>query len=501
MRKFKPGHGTRVGMVLAATVLVVAVIFYGSGSLGGWSTALALTLTVGLLLALFWALVRMRRQTEESLRYQTLRDSLTNLPNRSSFLNRVDRTLGQDAREPRSIAVLLVDLDDFEEINHGLGHEAGDRLLAVVGERLEASMRPGGSVARLCGDEFAILLEGVPDKNSAASEAKRIGEVLRAPIKLDESEVLLSASIGVAVGDSDQDNPESLLRSADVAMHEAKRRGKARHKVFDPSADTTTSRRLVEETEMRRAIKDEEFRIYYQPVIELKTGKVHGVEALVRWQHPTFGLIPPNEFIPLAEQTGLIASLGRWVLQEACNQARLWQRKYPSDPPLTLSVNVSARQFRQPNLAKEIFNTLEKTGLDPRHLNLEITESIMVHEASATTALRELKGSGVKLAIDDFGTGYSNLSYVKRLPVDILKIDRSYISGLGRKPEDTAIVHATVAFAKALGLSLTAEGIENAEQLAQLRELGCELGQGYHFAKPLPGEEVPAFLAIHLHPE
>jgi diguanylate cyclase (GGDEF)-like protein len=501
MRKFKPGHGTRVGMALAATVLVVAVIFYGFGSLGGWSTALAVTLTVGLLLALFWALVRMRRQTEESLRYQTLRDSLTNLPNRSSFVNRMDRTLGQDARESRSIAVLLVDLDDFEEINHGLGHEAGDRLLAVVGERLEASMRPGGSVARLCGDEFAILLGGVTDKDSAASEAKRIGEVLRAPIKLDESEVLLSASIGVAVGDSDQDNPEGLLRNADVAMHEAKRKGKARHKVFDPGADTTTSRRLVEEAEMRRAIKEEEFRIYYQPVIELKTGKVHGVEALVRWQHPTFGLIPPNEFIPLAEQTGLIESLGRWVLREACNQVRLWQRKYPSDPPLTLSVNVSARQFRQPNLAKEIFNTLEKTGLDPRHLKLEITESIMVHEVSATTALRELKGSGVKLAIDDFGTGYSNLSYVKRLPVDILKIDHSYISGLGRKPEDTAIVHATVAFAKALGLSLTAEGIENAEQLAQLRELGCELGQGYHFAKPLPGEEVSAFLAIQLHRE
>ncbi len=499
MRKFRSGHRARVGMVLAVAVLVIVAIFYGFGGLENWRRALALVFAVGLLLALLWLFVPMRRPREERLRYQALHDSLTGLPNRSSFMDRVDRALGQAARKTRSIAVLLVDLDDFEEINHGLGYEAGDQLLSIVGKRLEASVSPGDTVARLCGDEFAVLLEDVPDKNSAISTAKRIGEALRDSIELDGSEVLVSASIGVTVGSSGrEDNPEGLLRNADVAMHTAKRKGKARHQVFDPDADTTTSKRLVAEAEMRRAIEEGEFRIYYQPLVALETGKVHGVEALVRWQHPVYGLLPPREFVPLAEQTGLIMPIGRWVLQEACRQVRLWQKEYSSDPPLTLSVNVSARQFRQPNLAKEIFQTLEKTELDPRHLKLEITESVMVHEASVIAALRELKGSGIELVMDDFGTGYSNLSYVKRLPVDTLKIDRSYVSGLGSKPEDTAIVHATVAFAKALGLKVTAEGIENAEQLSQLRELGCELGQGYHFAKPLSSEEVPAFLATHL---
>jgi len=495
MRVYRSGHGARVLLMLAMTVLAVAAIFYGLGALEGWGRVLAIGLAAGLLLTSSWVLVWVLRRNEERLRARAFNDSLTDLPNRSSFVERVDRALSQAARESRSIAVLLVDLDDFEEINHTLGHEVGDRLLAAVGERLEES---GGFAARLCGDEFAVLLGDIPDKSSVASAAQRIGEALKAPIEVDGSEVLASASIGVAVADPEQeDGPEDLLRKADVAMHAAKRKGKARHKVFDPGADTTTSGRAVAEAEMRRAVEEGQFRVHYQPLVALGTGKVRGFEALVRWQHPVYGLISPEDFVPLAEQTGLIVSIGRWVLREACRQAKLWQEEHPSNPPLLLSVNVSARQFARANLAEEILRTLDSCGLDPRHLILEITEGVMVHDVSSASALRELKGSGIRLAMDDFGTGYSNLSYVKRLPVGIIKIDRSYVSGLGNDAEDTAIVHATAAFAKALGLGLMAEGIENAEQLARLREVGCELGQGHHFAKPLPSEEVPAFLNAH----
>ena len=484
--------------MLAMTVLAVAAIAYGLGALEDWGRALAVGLAAGLLLTSSWILVWVLRQNEERLRARALNDSLTDLPNRSSFVERVDRALSRADGESRSIAVLLVDLDDFEEINHTFGHDAGDRLLAVVGERLVESVRSGGFVARLCGDEFAVLLEDAPDKSSAGSAAERIGEALKAPIEANGSEVLVSASIGVTVADPKQEeSPEDLLREADVAMHAAKRKGKARHKVFDPGADTTTSGRSLAEAEMRRAVEEGEFRVHYQPLVSLVSGKVRGLEALVRWQHPVYGLLSPEEFVPLAEQTGLIVPIGRWVMREACRQARIWQEEHPSDAPLMLSVNVSARQFRQPNLAEEISRTLDGIGLDPRHLILEFTEGVMVHDVSAAAALRELKNSGIRLAMDDFGTGYSNLSCVKRLPVSIIKIDRSYVSGLGSDAEDTAIVHATAAFAKALGFGLIAEGIETAEQLLRLREVGCELGQGHHFAKPLPSEEVSAFLDAH----
>jgi diguanylate cyclase (GGDEF)-like protein len=495
MRKFDSGRRVRTWIMLGAAVLVALATFYGASRASGWLIVLAAVLVMCLFLVSLWMFAQTWRRREKDLRYYALHDPLTGLPNRSSFLEHAESALGQATRESSSVAVLLVDLDDFEEVNHGLGEEGGDQLLMIVGERLEASVRPGGFVARLCGDEFAVLLEDVTDRSSAVSAAKRIEETLGAPIELNGSEVLVSASVGVAIGDLKQeDGPEDLLRNADVAMHAAKRKGKARYKVFDLGADSTTSRRSLAEAEMRRAIKEEEFLVYYQPVVALETGKVHGVEALVRWQHPVYGLMPPAEFVPPAEQTGLIALIGQRVLDEACRQVRLWQEECPSDPPLTLSVNVSARQFRLPNLTEEIFGTLEKTGLDPRHLKLEITESVMVHDALAIAALRKLKNSGIELAMDDFGTGYSNLSYVKRLPIDTLKIDRTYVSGLGTHAEDTAIVHATVAFAEALGLKVVAEGIETTEQLALLRELGCELGQGYHFAEPLTREDVETLL-------
>jgi diguanylate cyclase (GGDEF)-like protein len=498
MRVYRSGHAARVSLMLAMTVLAVVAIAYGLGALEGWGRALAVGLAAGLLLSSSWVLVWVLRQNEERLRARALNDSLTDLPNRTSFVERLDHALARTSGGSRPIAVLLVDLDDFEEINHTLGHEAGDRLLAAVGERLAGSVRPEGYAARLCGDEFAVLFSDIPDRSSATSAAERVGEALRAPIEVEGSEVLLSASIGVAIPE-EEDGPEDLLRKADVAMHAAKRKGKARHKVFDRGADTTTSGRSLAEADMRRAVEEEQFRVHYQPLVALGTGKVRGLEALVRWQHPVYGSMSPEEFVPLAEQMGLIVPIGRWVLREACRRMSLWQEEHPSDPPLMLNVNVSARQFRQPNLAAEILRTLEGSGLGPHQLILEITEGVMVHDASAASTLRELQGSGIRFAMDDFGTGYSNLSYVKRLPVHILKIDRSYVSGLGSDAEATAIVHATAAFAKALGLGLIAEGIENAEQVARLREVGCELGQGHHFARPLPSEEVSAFLREHLH--
>ena len=497
MRVYRSGRLARVLAMFAATVLVVAAARYALGALEDWRGTLVVALASGVLLALFWVLLRVPRQRQESSLQHRSHDPLTGLPNRSSLVDRAERALDQAAKESRSVAVLVVDLDDFEEVNHGLGHETGDRLLAVVGERLAACAQPKGSAARLCGDEFAVLLENVPDATSAISATERIEEALKVPIGLNGSEVVVSASIGIAVAGTEQEcGPEDLLRRADVAMHAAKRQGKARHKVFDPGASTTTSGRSLMEAELRRAVEEKEFLIYYQPVVALETGEVRGLEALVRWRHPVYGLVPPDEFVPLAEQTGLIVPIGRWVLQEACRRMRLWQEEHPSDPALALSVNVSARQFWQVNLVEEITQALEGNALNPRHPQLEITEGVMVHHGSAA-ALRELEALGVRVAMDDFGTGYSNLSYVKRLPVNALKIDRSYVAGLGKNDEDTAIVHATVAFAKALGLSLTAEGIENAEQLSRLMEAGCEHGQGYHFAKPLPEAEVSAFLAAH----
>jgi diguanylate cyclase (GGDEF)-like protein len=500
MRVYRSNHLARMLTVLAATVLVVAAASYALGTLEDWRRTLLVAFAAGTLLALFLVLVRVFRKSAQPSRQRPLYDSLTGLPNRTWFADRAESALARSVKESRPVAVLIVDLDGFEEVNHGLGHDAGDQLLAVVGQRLAALAPPGSSAARLCGDEFAVLLEDLPDVESAIFATQRIERSLKVPVELNGSEVLISASVGIALASPEQEcGAEDLLRMADVAMHAAKRDGKARHKVFDPDASTTTSGRSLVEAELRRALEEGEFLVHYQPLIVLETGEVCGFEALVRWRHPVYGLVPPDEFVPLAEQIGLIVPIGRWVLQEACRRMRLWQEEHPSAPPLTLSVNVSARQFRQPNLAEEISRVLEKNALDPRLLQLEITEGVMVHFASAEAALRKLKASGVRLAMDDFGTGYSNLSYVKRLPVNTLKIDRSYVDGLGRNAEDTAIVHATVAFAKALGLSLTAEGIEDAEQLRQLRELGCESGQGYHFAKPLPDAEVSSFLAAHLH--
>ncbi|MGH2354897.1 MAG: putative bifunctional diguanylate cyclase/phosphodiesterase [Chloroflexota bacterium] len=417
-------------------------------------------------------------------------------PNRIRFLSRLEWATAHRNGRAAAQAVLLLDLDNFNVIVAGFGYAVSERLLAAVAERLQACVRSGDTVTRFGGDEFAVLLEGVESVADAIPVAERITQALDAPFTLEGQEVRVTASIGVAFGDPGCPCPDDLLRAADVALYQAKARGKARYEVFEPGMNGRALARLALENDLRRALERGEFSVHYQPIACLATGQIAEVEALVRWHHPHRGLVPPAEFIPLAEQNGLIVQVGQWVLDQACRQLRAWRTHYPGVPPLTMSVNLSARQFQQPDLADVISGILRETGVPAGCLKLEITESAAVEDAELTVAtLWLLKGLGVQLAIDDFGTGYSSLSYLKRFPVDALKIDRSFVEGLGHHPEDTAIVHAVVAFAKALGLSVTAEGTETADQLAHLRGLGCDRAQGYYLARPLPADDITALLA------
>jgi predicted signal transduction protein with EAL and GGDEF domain len=361
---------------------------------------------------------------------------------------------------------------------------------------LQACLRPVDTAARLGGDEFTILLEDISDITQVTRLAERIAETLAAPCNLDGHELSTTTSIGIALSTSSQDRPEVLLANADAAMYRAKANGKTRYELFEESMNAGAMDRLQLEIALRRALKCDEFRVHYQPIVSLQTGEIVEVEALVRWEHPLRGLVPPDEFIPLAEETGLIVPIGQLVLKQACEQAHAWQAQYPSDPPLVMSVNLSARQFQHPTLVEDIAQVLQQTGLQRRVLKLEITESVVMQKAESTvTTLRKLKDLGIQLAIDDFGTGYSSLSYLKRFPVDTLKIDRAFVDGLGQDPHDTAIVEAVIALAKALNLSVTAEGIETAEQRSRLRLMGCDLGQGYYFDRPLAPEALSRRLA------
>lgn len=396
--------------------------------------------------------------------------------------------------------MVFLDLDDFKVVNDSLGHKAGDDLLVEAAERLGACLRPEDTLARLGGDEFVVLLEDVVGRGEATEVAARVAGALRGPFSLGAHEdVFVSASVGIALGGGAEDRPagvpEELLRRADMAMYEAKRKGKAHHEVFEQRMNVAALERLRVGTDLRRAIERGEFRVHYQPEVSLKTGEVVGFEALVRWEHPEQGLISPARFIPVAEETGMIVPIGRWVLEEACRQAKEWREQRPNGPPLVMSVNLSARQFGHPDLVRDVAHTLGETGLDPGCLVLEITESAVMEDARSTIdTLKELKSLGVSLAIDDFGTGYSSLSYLRRFPVDYLKIDRSFVDGLGEHPEDTVLVSGIVDLANALGLKVVAEGVETEEQLALLRKMGCDLAQGYRFARPLPGERAGTLL-------
>jgi diguanylate cyclase (GGDEF)-like protein/PAS domain S-box-containing protein len=439
--------------------------------------------------------VTARKALEAELAHQALHDPLTGLANRALFLDRLGHALARIDGRGGGLAVLFLDLDDFKYVNDSLGHRAGDRLLVEVAARLLAGLRPGDTVARLGGDEFTVLLEDLAEPEEARRVAERLADGLRPPFRLDGRDVFVSASIGIA-GPSAGAQADDLLRLADVAMYEAKHRGKARYAVFDVGMDDRAWKRLDLEAELRRAIATDQLRVHYQPLLDLQSGRIVEVEALVRWEHPARGLLPPGEFIPLAEETGLIVPLGRRVLEEACRQVRIWQLAYPSDPPLAVAVNLSARQLMRPELVADIAAALRGADLGPSSLTLEVTETAALHDIVAMVGpLRALRERGMRLAIDDFGTGYSGLSYLRGCPVDALKIDRAYVAGLGVDPADTAMVRAVIAFARTLGLEVVAEGVENAIQLAELVGLGCDRGQGYFFARPLPAEKLADLLS------
>ena len=424
------------------------------------------------------------KRLEGELAHQAFHDSLTNLPNQVLFRDRVEHALTRVARQKTRTAVLFVDLDNFKTVNDSLGHTVGDQLLVAVTARLQGCLRLADTAARMGGDEFAVLLEDLESKDSAMTIAERIITALRRPFGIVGKEVFIGASIGVAF-DSPGAKTDQLLRNADLAMYTAKVRGRGRCQVFEPAMHTAAVERLEVEADLRRACERDEFVVHYQPIVDVRSGWIGGVEALVRWEHPTRGLLPPASFIPLAEETGLIIEIGRKVLAKACAQVRQWQTELNTVPRLSVSVNLSPRQLTDPNLLADVARSLEVSGLAPENLTLEITESAMMHDTELAVArLKELKALGVSLAVDDFGTGYSSLSYLQRFPIDILKIDRSFVVGIDGDAEQSALARAIVRLAQTLQLNAVAEGVETESQLDRLRELGCKYAQGFFLALP-----------------
>jgi diguanylate cyclase (GGDEF)-like protein/PAS domain S-box-containing protein len=442
-----------------------------------------------------------QKRLEAELAHQALHDSLTGLPNRALFRDRLTHSLNRRVRTGRTAsgrhAVLFVDLDDFKVINDTLGHKIGDELLVAVAARLREALRAADTAARLGGDEFTVLLENIDSEADAQRAADRILEELHKPFDLEGHQIVLSASIGIAFGDSGTSDPDDLLRAADTALYEAKGQGKGRHETYHQTMNVRAWRRLELESELRQAIARDEFEVHYQPIVDLETGIAVEVEALVRWRHPSRGLIPPAEFIPLAEQTGLIVPIGEFVLRTATAQLVEWQQQLPVAAGLIVSVNVSPRELVRPGFADGVAEALASHGLPGTRLKLEITESATLEGEAAIEALRALQAHGIRVSIDDFGTGYSSLGYFRDLPLDGLKIDRAFVDGLGQEREDTAIVTAAIAFGRALDVEVTGEGIETPEQLARLRELGCRLGQGYLFSRPVPARQLAKLLARH----
>jgi diguanylate cyclase (GGDEF)-like protein/PAS domain S-box-containing protein len=443
-----------------------------------------------------------RKRAEAALEHQALHDALTGLPNRTLFRDRLERALDNARGRERRVVVFFLDLDNFKVINDSLGHQAGDTVLVEVARRLRLCLRGTDLVARFGGDEFTVLLDDINHQSESDQVADRILEALGRPIQVGAREVFVSASVGMALGTPGQAQPDSLLRDADIALYQSKAAGKARHSIFDARLKKVAMERLELETDLRQAIELEQFEIHYQPILELSDGRCSEVEALLRWNRPGRGLVYPTTFIPVAEETGLIVPIGRWVLREACRQAEAWHREFPSAQPLVMSVNLSARQFQDHMLVADIERILAETGLDPRSLKLEITESVAINSVEETLLkLQALKSLGVQLAIDDFGTGYSWLGYLKRFPVDALKIDRSFVQGMGQDSQDAAIVQSVVALARTLNLSVIGEGVESQAQATQLRELGCDQGQGFLFARPQPAHAISALLRQAALPE
>jgi diguanylate cyclase (GGDEF)-like protein/PAS domain S-box-containing protein len=438
--------------------------------------------------------VTARKGLEEELRRQAFHDSLTGLANRALFADRLEHALARTHRFGQSIAVLFIDLDDFKTVNDSLGHGEGDHLLIAVAERLVGAMRAGDTIARMGGDEFAVLIEDPVEAEAPLAVARRLLAALEAPFERGAKELFVHASVGVATSTSRSQSADELLRDADVSMYMAKSNGKNRVELFVPSMHEAALARFALKADLERAVERGEFALVYQPIMHLATGQVAGVEALLRWHHPRRGLVGPTEFIPVAEETGLIIRLGRWVLEQACSQARAWDEE--TSTPLTMSVNVSARQVQAPGFVDEVAQVLATTGLAPARLTLELTESVLMQDVEQTAStLDALKALGVRLAIDDFGTGYSSLTYLDRFPIDELKIDRSFVSTMTTGPDQSALVRSILKLGETLHLETVAEGIEQADQLAELKTLGAGLGQGYYFAEPLTPDALSVFLA------
>jgi diguanylate cyclase (GGDEF)-like protein len=429
--------------------------------------------------------------------HQAYHDQLTGLPNRALFAERLEERLRQADQNHHTVAIMFMDLDRFKLVNDSFGHAAGDQLLVTVAQRLQTCLDEA-LVARFGGDEFAILVD---QQDQVEAEAVRLAghiqAVLGQPVRLAGGEVTMGASIGIATGRPGHDQADELLRNADIAMYQAKADETERCAVFEPSMRASVLARMALESDLEQAIDAQQFRLLFQPTINLVTEEISGLEALIRWQHPVRGMVPPDEFIPLAEETGLIVPIGSWVLRQACEQAGRWQDAHPSEPKLSMNVNLSSRQLAQPDIVDEVAAVLEASRLEPMSLVIEITETTLMHDTDASIAkLKALKALGVRLAVDDFGTGYSSLGYLRRFPFDILKLDKSFVDGVTLSPEDAALCQAVIRLGEALNLTVVAEGIETYEQAIELRRLGCDLGQGYSFAKPLAPEEASKLLRL-----
>ena len=455
-----------------------------------------------------------RKQAEEQLLYSALHDALTNLPNRTLLMERLDLALKRAKRaanpvglrrettaahEDYLVAVLFIDLDRFKVINDSFGHQLGDQLLVAIARKLETIVRSTDTVARLGGDEFIILLDPIQDINDAIRFADRISGELRLPFDLEGRKLFATASIGIALSSTDYDQGSDLLQNADIAMFRAKKKGKARYEVFDQVMYTQALEQLQLENDLRQAVVERQFQVYYQPIVSLNTGKLTGFEALVRWQHPVRGLVSPAEFIPMAEETGLIVPIGEWVLREAAQEMIDWQTKFSTLAPLKISVNLSVKQLKEPDFLEKIDSILAQTGLAGQSLQLELTESMLMDNVKQLIGiLNQLRARAIQLSIDDFGTGYSSLSYLHRFPVNNLKIDRSFVSRIGDQGENRELVETIVTLAHQLGMEAIAEGVETQEQLNQLKALNCEQAQGYLFSKPLERESAEALISRYV---